>query len=368
MIKVAVVGAGNIGRMISNLLLFSGDYQVTLIDSDLTNLASISWPDKQALTKVHLEIKHHQQLAPLLAKHYAVLSASPYFLTCSIAKAAKTANIHYLDLTEDVASSLIVRQLAADSKRAFIPQCGLAPGYISIVSNDIAQDFDQLDSIRMCVGALPQYPSNSLNYNLTWSTDGVINEYCEPCDVIIDGKLTSVPALEQLQHFALDGISYETFNTSGGLGTLANSLAGRVDHLCYQTIRYPGHCQLMKTLLQDLRLKDRRDLLKDVLENAIPSTLQDLVLIFVTVSGRKKHALIQQTYANKIYSQDINGEFCSAIQITTAASICTVLDLLHQGKIQQQGLVLQEQIDLKDFLANRFGQYYQKHNPIHQAA
>ena len=124
----------------------------------------------------------------------------------------------------------------------------------------------------MRVGALPQYPSNALNYNLTWSTDGVINEYCEPCEAIVDGQLSEVPALEEREEFSLDGVTYEAFNTSGGLGTLCETLKGKVRTLNYRTIRYPGHAAIMKALLNDLRLRDRRDVLKDIFENALPST------------------------------------------------------------------------------------------------
>ena len=114
-----------------------------------------------------------------------MLSAAPYDLTTRIAEAAAELGVHYLDLTEDVASTRRVKELALTAKAALIPQCGLAPGFISIVANDLARRFDTLDSVRMRVGALPQYPSNALNYNLTWSTDGVINEYCEPCEAIV---------------------------------------------------------------------------------------------------------------------------------------------------------------------------------------
>jgi Saccharopine dehydrogenase C-terminal domain len=121
--------------------------------------------------------------------------------------------------------------------------------------------------LKMRVGALPQYPSNALNYNLTWSTDGVINEYCEPCEAIVNGELREVPPLEAREEFALDGVTYEAFNTSGGLGSLCETLKGKVDNLNYKTIRYPGHAAIMKALLQDLRLRERRYILKDILEN-----------------------------------------------------------------------------------------------------
>ena len=236
-----------------------------------------------------------------------MLSAAPFHLTVKIAEAALAAGVHYLDLTEDVASTKRIRELAHGARTAFIPQCGLAPGFISIVAADLARSFDTLDSVRMRVGALPAYPSNALNYNLTWSTDGVINEYIEPCEAIVDGKLTTVPALEEREEFSLDGVLYEAFNTSGGLGTLAETLAGQVRTLNYRTIRYPGHAAIMKALLHDLRLADRRDVLKDILERAVPATMQDVVIVFVTVSGMKDGRLLQNTWARKIYSQPLHG-------------------------------------------------------------
>ena len=148
------------------------------------------------------------------------------------------------------------------------------------------------------------------------------------------------------------------FNTSGGLGTLCETLAGKVENLNYRTVRYPGHRNIMKLLLQDLGLKDRRPLLKEIFETALPLTRQDVVLVFVNVSGMRGGKLVQETYANKIYSQTINGKQWSAIQITTAAGICAALDLLAEGKLPQKGFVRQEDIKFDDFISNRFGQYY----------
>jgi len=353
---IAIIGAGKIGETIVDLLLDSDDYQVTLIDASTEILAHFA--PHPALTTIQQDVKDASALEKTLAGHFAVLSSTPFFLTRTIAQSAFNAGCHYLDLTEDVDSTNFVRELATKATSAFIPQCGLAPGFISIVTQNIAKHFDELDAIRMSVGALPQFPSNSLNYNLTWSTDGVINEYCEPCVCVEDGKIIEVPALENLQHFSLDGIKYETFNTSGGIGSLAESLAGKVNSMSYQTIRYPGHRDIMKTLLHDLRLKDRRDVLKDVLETAIPATLQDVVLIFVTVSGKKAGRLTQQTYANKVYGKTIRGVERTAIQITTASSICAVLDLLRDKQIPDQGFIMQEDIALDLFLNNRFGRAY----------
>ncbi|MDB5496831.1 MAG: saccharopine dehydrogenase, partial [Phenylobacterium sp.] len=297
-------------------------------------------------------------LAKALAGCFAVVNAAPYHLTAVVAEAAKAAGAHYLDLTEDVAASRVVRELARDSATAFIPQCGLAPGFITIAAWDLCKHFEELHDVRLRVGALPRYPSNALNYNLTWSTDGVINEYCEPCEAIVEGRLREVPALEECEEFSLDGVTYEAFNTSGGLGTLCQTLDGRVRNLNYRTIRYPGHAAIMKALLNDLGLRNRRPLLKDILENAVPATLQDVVIVFVTVSGLKDGRLMQETYVNKVFAQPVAGEMRSAIQITTAGAVCAVLDLLAEGRLPTQGFIRQEDIPLADVLANRFGRFY----------
>ena len=363
---IVIIGAGKIGATIADMLAACGDYQVTVADRFEAPLQALM--SRHAIKTVRLDIEDERALSELLEGKFAVLSAAPFHMTVRIAEAAVRAGVHYLDLTEGVAATRRVKELAIDAESALIPQCGLAPGFISIVAHDLISHFDSVDSVGLRVGALPQFPSNSLNYNLTWSTDGVINEYCEPCEAIVNGALVEVPALEEREEFSVDGVTYEAFNTSGGLGTLCDTLAGKVRTLNYRTIRYPGHAAIMKTLLNDLRLRDRRDVLKDILENALPATMQDVVIVFVTVSGWKHGKLIQETYANKIYSQAIDGVMRSAIQITTAAGITAVLDMLAAGELPQKGLIRQEDIALSAFLANRFGRAYAQDDHAHRNA
>ena len=385
---ILVIGGGKIGSVVADLLVATPEdrgYRVTLADRSADALAAIHADPRRSprLTTLVLDVTDPAALRAALAGRFAVLSAAPFHLTLAIAHAARDAGVHYLDLTEDVASTRAIRALAEGAATAFIPQCGLAPGFISIVAADLARQFDTLDSVRMRVGALPAYPSNALNYNLTWSTEGVINEYCEPCEAIVDGRLHEVPALEEREEFSLDGVLYEAFNTSGGLGTLCETLAGKVRTLNYRTIRYPGHAAIMKALLHDLRLKDRRDVLKDILEKALPSTMQDVVIVFVTVSGMRDGQLQQETYAHKTYSRVLAGKMRSAIQITTASSLCAMLDLLVESvdavdavdavkidvaaRLPSAGFVRQEQVPLAAFLGNRFGRVYATEAVAHAA-
>ncbi len=354
---ILIIGGGKIGETIARFLSTTGDYALTVADRSRDVLARLSGElaDDKTIRPLVLDASDAKALKDAMAGRFAVINASPYFLTLPIAQAARAAEIHYLDLTEDVRATAEVRAIATGAATAFIPQCGLAPGYISIVANDLARRFETLDSVRMRVGALPIYPTNALKYNLTWSTEGLINEYCQPGDAIVDGKPAKTLPLEGREEFSLDGIRYEAFNTSGGLGTLCDTFKGKVRTMDYRSVRYPGHRDVMKVLLHDLELSDRQELLKDILENAIPATMQDVVLIFVTVSGTRSDRLLQESYAAKIYNRVIDGAHLSGIQITTASGICAVLDLLAEGAIAQSGLVRQEDIVLDDFLANRFG-------------
>jgi saccharopine dehydrogenase-like NADP-dependent oxidoreductase len=352
--NVMLVGGGKIGLAIAEFLQGSGDYQVTVADRDAAALARMP----ASVERRKVAIDDPEDFAREIDGHDIVLSATPYYLNAIIAEAALKAGAHYLDLTEDVASTRLIKELADGASTAFIPQCGLAPGFISIAAYELVRKFEKLRDVSMRVGALPVFPANALKYNLTWSTEGLINEYCNPCEAIRDHVRGEVPALEEVEHFALDGTHYEAFNTSGGLGTLCDTLEGKVENLNYKTVRYPGHRDIVKMLVRDLRLGLRRDILKDVLETAIPVTAQDVVLIFVTVTGWRDGLLTQESLAKKIYAREVSGRIMSAIQITTAAGICAMCDLLATGKLPQKGFVRQEECRLDDFLANRFGGHY----------
>jgi len=351
---VVVLGAGKIGRMVVHFLQSSGDYQVTAVDADPSYLreterlapgcrtAQARFDDAAALDRV-------------LAGAYAVLSCAPFFCNERIAERAKAAKVHYLDLTEDVRVTKAVKALADGASTAFIPQCGLAPGFITIAASHVIEGMSELHEVRMRVGALPEHPSNAIKYNLTWSTDGLINEYIQPCEAVVDGTLVLVPALEGVERMMIGGIELEAFNTSGGLGTLAETLQGRVRHLNYKTMRYPGHSSVMKMLLHDLRFREHPEELKRVLERAIPGTTQDIVAIFASAVGTVDGRLTQRTYAKIIRNAVIGGHHWTAIQITTAAGLCAMLDLLRANRIPQQGFVRNEQASYADFIGNRFG-------------
>lgn len=356
--RILLLGAGKIGRMIARLLVDSGDYQVTVADADAEALKRIA--QRVSVSTQQLDASDRGQLSKLMGNCDSVISALSFRFNPLIAEVALDAGASYFDLTEDVETTRSVRAIAEQAKtgQIFMPQCGLAPGFISIVAHHLTQSFDKIDTVQMRVGALPQFPTGALKYNLTWSTDGLINEYCNPCEAIIHGERLEVLPLEGLEHFSLDGVRYEAFNTSGGLGTLCETLDGKVRELNYKTVRYLGHQEMMLLLVNELRLHGRRELLKDILEQAVPVTFQDVVVTFCTVTGMRNGQLVQISDARKIYHEQIADENWSAIQITTAGGICAVVDMHAAGELPEQGFVLQEQVSFEKFLANRFGKCY----------
>lgn len=361
MYNVMIAGAGKIGSLIACLLAESGDYQVHLADlefngSDVKRLLSAV----PSIKTVALDIKDEALTKSYLEKHQivALISSLPYFLNVHVARAAKAAKAHYFDLTEDTSVTEAVKAIAENAESAFVPQCGLAPGFISIAANSLLKEFDQCFHAKLRVGALPQRASNALHYSLTWSTEGVINEYGNPCYGIEGGKPVTMAPLEGLESIQIDGCEYEAFNTSGGLGSLGEIYAGKIQSMNYKTMRYPGHCEKMRFLMNDLRMNEDRSTLKRILENAIPKTYQDLVVVYVTVEGMQQGELTEKSYVKKIYPATISGQHWSAIQVSTASGICAVVDLVLGQENEYRGLVLQEHFKLSDVLANRFGQYY----------
>lgn len=367
---ILVLGAGKIGALISGLLAESGDYNVQLADSKpgvaakvmaahgLDNIVAFEFDagNQAALTQ---HVREH--------KPTAVVSGLPFFCNEAVAKVARDEDLHYFDLTEDVAVTEAVRKLAKGATRVFAPQCGLAPGFISIAANELIQHFDSLKSVKLRVGALPQHPNNVLKYSLTWSTDGIINEYGNLCQSIVDGTEVDVLPLEGLEEISIDGMEYEAFNTSGGLGSLGETYGDRVNTMNYKTIRYPGHCEQIRLLMNGLKLNHDRGTLKRILENSVPQTLQDVVIIYAAVTGYKDGDLHEENYVNKVYPQVVAGRLWSAIQITTAAGICAVLDIVLSKPGNHAGFIAQEEFRLADILDNRFGRYY-AHGGTNQAS
>lgn len=354
---ILIVGAGKIGSAVASLLAQTKDYQVFL--GDVRKPAQMPIIAENPVEFIVTDITKPDAIIQFVKSKNikAVVSCLPFHLTLEVAKIASVCGIDYFDPTEDVAITDAVTTIAKTSKGSFAPQCGLAPGFISIAANSLMHGFDSIETVKMRVGALTQNVSNSLSYALTWSIDGLVNEYLHPCRVIEDGEAKLVPALGGLETIMLENCTYEAFHTSGGAGSLVDTYKGKVKNLDYKTMRYPGHCEKMSFLIKDLQLGKRPELIKEILSGVIPHAQQDKVLVYVSVEGIKNGQLQEINYSNTLLPQEVEGNMFTAIQMTTATGICTLVDMVvHEKKLS--GLVKQEDVTLDSFLKNRFGKYY----------
>ncbi|WP_372883042.1 saccharopine dehydrogenase C-terminal domain-containing protein [Psychromonas sp.] len=350
--RIVVFGLGRIGGTIAQILSEHQNYEVTGGDSDPQTVARYASMFTTRLIK-------DNDFSSLLANQDAVLSALSFRDNPGVAQAALDNGCSYFDLTEDVRSTEVIKKIArhAVKGQVFVPQCGVAPGFINILGYSFRKYFDQLDTLKLRVGALPAFPCNQMMYNLTWSTQGLINEYANPCQAIKNYKHTLLEPLEGHELFSVSGMQFEAFNTSGGLANLCHSLDGHLREMTYKTIRYPGHCQLMRFLFRDLRLGEegkQRKMLMEILENAVATTRQDLVLVSVVATGYVGHRLQQRSRTFLLHHSDS----LSAIQIATASAAVTTLDLMMHDKKPKQGFVEQETLDAQSFLNNEFAKPY----------
>ena len=331
--KIGIVGSGNIGWALKQLL--KEDYDIK--QGDITD---------------GFDAGDIKQVKTFLLGLDAVISAGPFAVNKNIAQIAAEESIGYFDLTEDVETTEYIRNL--ESKSILMPQCGLAPGAINICASGMMEEFDSVNEVLMRVGALPRFTTNEMSYYLSWSTNGLINEYCNEADAIYEGKAVKLMPLEGAEKLVIEGESFEAFNTSGGCATMCETYADKVENLTYKTIRYPGHLNHMKFLFNDLHLKKNKDILEKLFDKEVPRTKNDVIIFFVKVIGLIDGVLQEKTYLRKIYG---NEKF-SAIQLTTASGVCSVLKIFLDGKLNSKGFTKQESLSWKDFLDHKFGEVY----------
>ena len=349
--KITILGSGKVGTTIA-LMLHKSDFCSDIRIGDI-----VEQPDFGTFvprTYTQLDIKDPTALGKLISGRDAVVSAAPFYLNRIIAETCARERVAYFDLTEDVETTTFIRGLAQNATVPFVPQCGLAPGAINIIGSSYARRFKTVRSLELRVGALPLYASNSMKYYLSWSTAGLINEYCQLAEALYNGRRINALPLEGLERLTIDGTEYEAFNTSGGIATMCETFEGCVSDLNYKTIRYPGHRDLMRFLLHDLNLGRNRHVLTQIFDQEVPLTEQDVVIMYVNVVGSDEGPVMQRNFVKKIYGRLIDGTSLSAIQLSTAAGLVAILELFSRGSLKP-GFVKQEDIAVEDFFSTHWG-------------
>jgi saccharopine dehydrogenase-like NADP-dependent oxidoreductase len=348
---IGILGAGKIGVSIA-ALLETAEFVDNVTLGDVRTVENLNGLSKTRFQQ--LDIQSADTLDSFIPHCDAVVSAAPFYLNRSISCACARAGRPYFDLTEDVEATRFVRGLAVGKNLTFMPQCGLAPGAVNIIGSGLAHSLKTVRSLEMRVGALPLSAGNQMKYYLSWSTAGLINEYCQFGEALYQGQRIQTAPLDGVERLTIDGVEYEAFNTSGGVATMCETFQDRIADLNYKTLRYPGHRDLMKFLLYDLNLYQKRDVLTQIFDQEVPLTFSDVVVVYANSVGNDDVGLIQRSFVKKIYAGAVFGRPLSAIQLSTAAGVAAVLELFARGELPV-GFVKQESISLEQFFSTQWG-------------
>jgi lysine 6-dehydrogenase len=355
--KILVLGAGRMGYGATFDLAHSPDVEaVTVADVDFSFAqAAADQIGNPKITPKQLDVTDDNATVNLMIGHDAIISCVTYFHNARLARAAVEARVNFCDLggnNDVVAAELALDEQAKLSGINIIPDCGLAPGMVSVLAAHGAARFDSLDSLHIRVGGLPQHPKPPLNYQMVFSVEGLINEYIERARVIRDGKIIEVDSMTELEMLEFPPFGeLEAFQTSGGTSTLPDTFFERVKDLDYKTIRYPGHCEKFKLLI-DLGLTSSEEIdvdhtkitprrvLGEMLLKHLPAGEPDLVLVRLEFCGVID--LIQQTLRFDILDRYDEKTGLSAMMRTTAFPASIIAQMMARGETSRKGAVPQE--------------------------
>ena len=365
-VKIGIFGAGAIGSAVYHLLKDRTNYSVTVADMtpySNTRPGAFAEEDYQEIDTRHPGT-NNSILQEFVCNFTLIINALPYTENLVIYSACLECDIPYFDFSEDAELNEFIHNVDLNKPLSFtMPHCGLAPGMSTVIANHLMHDMEKVEYIKIRVGSLSQDSTNKLKYHLMWSPDGLINEYSGDCEIVRDGKYYKVPTLTGYETLMIDGDTYEAFNTSGGLGSFAKTISNAHPYerfqnvnLNYKTIIYKGHHNLIDFLMNDLRIPKKE--LIEIIKRGVSTTRRDLVIIYVVVGGIMNGKQKERCYKKFFYPETFNERYYTAIELTTASGLLTMVELFLKGKLKQKGYNKQEDVALSDAVETTFGNMF----------
>lgn len=348
-LRVSIVGAGKLGTALAALLAGQDEFSVEVVDPSEDALDRFARRELPARARL---LRHREALPGILAEADVTVAAVPEAALEEVAAAAVAARTHFLDFSPvrtRVGSSLS----ALAQNRAVFCGCGVSPGIIDNIAGGLLREFSPVADLTIRVGSIPRFPTNRLGYGQIWNVDGLIDEYTRPCAAIRDGKLVTLEPLEGYERITIDGVGYECFTTAGGLEDLEALTMAAPRNVTFKTLRYPGHLEYMRFLLDDLGLRGRRDMLRSLLLNGLPVIHDDVLLLVLTARGDRNGQMVERTISHRFVPNPEIAPF-NALTTVAAGYAATSLLLLARGEIAGEGLVAHHQMDTNRLLSERF--------------
>ncbi|WP_431799731.1 saccharopine dehydrogenase family protein [Halobacillus andaensis] len=359
--KVAVLGSGLMGKEAArDLVQSAGVIKVGLADIDINRAeAAARAIDSTKLQVYKVDAGNAGELAAFIREYDVVINALFYSFNEMVARTAIDVGVSSVDLGGHIGHItdrvLRLNDKAKAANVTIVPDLGVAPGMINILSGYGAGKLDELQSIRLFVGGIPVQPEPPLEYNHVFSMEGLFDHYTDPSTIIRDGKKVEVPSLSEVERLYFDRFGpLEAFHTSGGTSTLLGSYP-EINTLEYKTIRYPGHAEKMK-LLVDLKLtrndyevdvngikvKPREVLLKTLDPIVDLKDKDDAVLLRVCVGGQKDE--LSSTYQYEMVTYKDRVHQVTAMARATANTISVVAQMIAGRFITKSGVLPPEQV------------------------
>jgi len=350
--RMLVLGAGLQGSACAyDLLQQPGVERVTVADLKPERVAPFLKPHVgRRLALVKLDVQDATALRNAIRGHDAALCALPYYYNLDVTRAALDVGVHCADLggnTEIVFQQKKLDADAATRRVSVIPDCGLAPGMVTMLAAEGIRRLGDADVVKIYVGGLPQHPEPPLNYHIVYSFEGALDYYTTPSWVLRDGVPTRVEALSEVEQVAFPPPvgALEAFHTAGGISTLPWSYQGKVRTMEYKTLRYPGHAAIMKAIrdlglleLKAIKVKGKEIVPRDAFIAMVSPKLtkpegRDLVALRVEVRSRGGQQLVWQLLD---YFDEARG--ISAMMRTTGYSLAITGLMQVAGRIAVTGV------------------------------
>jgi lysine 6-dehydrogenase len=350
--KAVIIGAG---RMAEAVLYDFATHpvfdEVTVADVDAARAEELARARGGGLARAAaVDAGDEDDVGKLVAGHDVCVSAAPYRYNLTLARAAIAAGAHFVDMggnNDVVAAELALNGRAKAAGVAVVPDMGLAPGMTNVLAAALISAFDDVRDVHIRVGGLPREPKPPFGYSLVFSVYGLINEYAEPCLILEDGEIATVPPLTDVEDVEFPSLGrLEAFHTSGGSSTLPHTYRGLVRELDYKTVRYPGHCAAVKPLF-DLGLASEeevtiagarvkpRDVLAERLASILPEGEDDVVLVRCRAAGTARDEKKAASLELVDYADAASG--LTAMQRTTGFPVAAAAATLAAGGAKKAG-------------------------------
>jgi saccharopine dehydrogenase-like NADP-dependent oxidoreductase len=353
-----IFGSGGIGQsaiLILDALYPDAEYTVYDIDFSLYDryMKSIDQSLSEKIRKVIIDLKSKNNL--VLSGDF-ILDCLPGSLAPTVAEIAMNNKLGYINLTEYVKETGAIKERSNNySESAIILQSGVAPGFVNVLGCSLIKYVKSnhvpstMINLKMKVGALSKNATAPHNYAFTWSPIGVATEYIMPADVVENHEFKQVPSLSNLESQIINGEQFESSLTSGGIADIAQNYSKDIRNISYQTLRFKGHFDWVKSLINQKNLHNPSDLLEEM-EALVPFVEDDRVIIHANLdfqNGTNRLQSIAKSY--QVLPSTLKNIHLRAIQISTAVPMVVSIDWAMKTGIK--GLVTQSMID-PEFVKN----------------